>query len=188
MLCTAVLLSLSCVSLPFPKQRRIILIPYLSAKQTIMTSLTEIKTWLQQPHLKEGERKGLTVLFDGPQTSGKRQAAEVLAKETGKELHRVDLSQVVSKYIGETEKNLQKLFERAKEQGWILFFDEADALFGKRTDVKDSHDRYANLDTNFLLRQIEIHPGLVILATNKKQNLDPAFLRRFQTVLPFPGK
>jgi SpoVK/Ycf46/Vps4 family AAA+-type ATPase len=150
-------------------------------------SLKEIKTWLQQP-TKEKNSKGLAVLFDGPQTSGKWQAAEILAKETGKELHRVDLSQAVSKYIGETEKNLQQVFARAKEKNWILFFDEADALFGKRTDVKDSHDRYANLETNFLLQQIETHQGLVILSTNKKHNLDPAFLRRLRAVLTFPGK
>jgi len=153
-----------------------------------MTSLTEIKTWLQQPRLKQQERQGLAVLFDGSQTSDKLQAAEALAKETGKELHRVDLSQIVSKYIGETEKNLQQIFERAKEKAWILFFDEADALFGKRTDVKDSHDRYANLESTYLLQQIETHPGLVILATNKKQDLDPAFLRRFQIVRVLPEK
>ncbi|GAA4732687.1 ATP-binding protein [Flavisolibacter ginsenosidimutans] len=150
-----------------------------------MTSLKEIKTWLQQP-VKDKGTKSLVVLFEGQQNADKIKAAESLAKETGKELHRVELSQIQSKYIGETEKNLQQIFERAKEKAWILFFDEADALFGKRTDVKDSHDRYANLESTYLLQQIETHPGLVILATNKKQNLDPAFLRRFQIVRVLP--
>ncbi len=93
---------------------------------------------------------------------------------------------VVSKYIGETEKNLSVVFEKAESQGWILFFDEADALFGKRTDVKDSHDRYANQEVSYLLQRIEDHPGLSILATNLKGNIDKAFTRRFQTVLQFP--
>ena len=152
-----------------------------------MNSLNEIKAWLQQP-AKETYAKGAVVLFDGPQSADRLQAAERLAKETGKELHRVDLSQITSKYIGETEKNLKQLFERAQEKNWILFFDEADALFGKRTGVKDSHDRYANIETTYLLQQIEAHPGLVILATNAKQNIDSAFLRRFHAVLHFPEK
>ena len=152
-----------------------------------MNSVKEIKTWLQQSPKEKGA-KGLAVLFDGQQSTDALRAAQVLAKESGKELHRVDLSQMQSKYIGETEKNLEKIFEQAKDKSWILFFDEADALFGKRTNVKDAHDRYANADTTYLLQKIESHPGLVILATNYKQNIDPAFLRRLNAVLQFPPK
>lgn len=153
-----------------------------------MSSLAEIKTWLQQPSLKSKDAKGLSILFEGAQDSGALNAAEMLAKETGKPLHRIDLSTVVSKYIGETEKNIEVIFEKAKTAGAILFFDEADALFGKRTNVKDSHDRYANTAADFLLQQVSNHPGLVILATVQKAALDPALLKRFQTAVSFPVK
>jgi SpoVK/Ycf46/Vps4 family AAA+-type ATPase len=116
-------------------------------------------------------------------------AAEVLANHLRLSLHRIDLSAVVSKYIGETEKNLRKLFDAAEDGGVILFFDEADALFGKRSEVKDSHDRYANIEINYLLQRMEAYRGLAILATNMKSSLDPAFLRRLRFIVtfPFPG-
>ena len=116
-------------------------------------------------------------------------AAEVLANELRLDLFRIDLSAVVSKYIGETEKNLRRLFDAAELGGAILFFDEADALFGKRSEVKDSHDRYANIEINYLLQRMEQYGGLAILATNMKSALDPAFMRRLRFVVdfPFPG-
>ena len=116
-------------------------------------------------------------------------AAEVLAHDLRLDLYRIDLSAVVSKYIGETEKNLRRLFDAAEDGGAILFFDEADALFGKRREVKDSHDRYANIEINYLLQRMESYRGLAILATNMKAALDPAFLRRLRFVVnfPFPG-
>ena len=98
----------------------------------------------------------------------------------------MDLSKIVSKYIGETEKNLSAIFQRAKDKEWILFFDEADALFGKRTNVRDTHDRYANQEVSYLLQKIEEHNGLVFLSTNKKKNIDPAFMRRLRYVIDFP--
>ena len=101
-------------------------------------------------------------------------------------MFRIDLSRVVSKYIGETEKNLARLFDRAEHKNWILFFDEADALFGKRTEIRDAHDKYANQEVAYLLQRIEGHSGLVILATNQRGNVDEAFLRRFQAVIHFP--
>lgn len=135
--------------------------------------------------------RGLSVsaLFTGESGTGKTMAAEVLARELGLSLYRIDLSAVVSKYIGETEKNLRKLFDAAEDGGAILFFDEADALFGKRSEVKDSHDRYANIEVNYLLQRLESFRGLAILATNMKGALDSAFLRRLRFVInfPFPG-
>ncbi|MCB0555176.1 MAG: ATP-binding protein, partial [Phaeodactylibacter sp.] len=112
--------------------------------------------------------------------------ASLLGKYTGKDVYRVDLSMVVSKYIGETEKNLSNLFAKAENKDWILFFDEADALFGKRTDVKDAHDRYANQEVSYLLQRVEGYNGLVILASNFKSNIDDAFMRRFQSIIYFP--
>jgi hypothetical protein len=133
--------------------------------------------------------QGLSVLFAGDSGTGKTLAAEVLAGRLHLNLYRIDLSTVVSKYIGETEKNLSRLFDAAEDGGTILFFDEADALFGRRTEVKDSHDRYANIETNYLLQRIESFRGLAVLATNFKRALDPAFMRRLQFVVqfPFPG-
>ena len=131
------------------------------------------------------ERAG-AALFHGPRGTGKKMAAERIAKELGVELMRVDLSSVVSKYIGETEKNLRRIFEAAEKNGAILLFDEADAVFGKRSEVKDSHDRYANVAVDYLLQMMEEHPGVAILATNMKHNLEPAFLRRLRFVIDFP--
>jgi hypothetical protein len=132
---------------------------------------------------------GITVLFAGPSGTGKTMAAEVLASHLRLDLFRIDLSTVVSKYIGETEANLRRVFDAAEDGGAILFFDEADALFGKRTEVKDSHDRYANIEIDYLLQRMEAFGGLAILATNMKSALDAAFLRRLRFVLdfPFPG-
>jgi SpoVK/Ycf46/Vps4 family AAA+-type ATPase len=132
--------------------------------------------------------RGISALFSGPSGTGKTMAAEVLANHLKLDLYRIDLSAVVSKYIGETEKNLRRVFDAAEDGGAILFFDEADALFGKRSEVKDSHDRYANIEVNYLLQRMEDYRGLAILATNMKSLLDQAFLRRlrFQVDFPFP--
>ena len=132
---------------------------------------------------------GITALFAGESGTGKTMAAEVIASDLKLNLYRIDLSAVVSKYIGETEKNLRRLFDAAEQGGAILFFDEADALFGKRSEVKDSHDRYANIEINYLLQRMEAFSGLAILATNQKAALDPAFMRRLRFVVnfPFPG-
>ena len=131
-------------------------------------------------------RPGYRVLFHGPPGTGKTLTATLLARATGREVYRVDLSTVVSKYIGETEKNLAALFDQARNRDWILFFDEADALFGKRTNVKDAHDRYANQEVSYLLQRVEDFDGLVILATNFRANMDDAFLRRFNAIIRFP--
>lgn len=128
---------------------------------------------------------GLSVLFAGESGTGKTMAAEVLANALNLHLYRIDLSAVVSKYIGETEKNLRRLFDAAEDGGAILFFDEADALFGKRSEVKDSHDRYANIEINYLLQRIESYRGLAILATNLRSALDQAFMRRLRFILSF---
>lgn len=132
---------------------------------------------------------GISVLFTGESGTGKTMAAEVLANDLGLNMYRIDLSGVVSKYIGETEKNLRRLFDAAEDGGAILFFDEADALFGKRSEVKDSHDRYANIEVNYLLQRMEAYRGLAILATNMKKALDPAFTRRLRFIVSFtfPG-
>jgi AAA+ superfamily predicted ATPase len=129
---------------------------------------------------------GISALFAGASGTGKTMAAEVLANELRLDLYRIDLSGVVSKYIGETEKNLRRVFDAAEDGGAILFFDEADALFGKRSEVKDSHDRYANIEINYLLQRMESYRGLAVLATNMKNALDPAFLRRIRFVVSFP--
>jgi SpoVK/Ycf46/Vps4 family AAA+-type ATPase len=129
---------------------------------------------------------GISALFAGESGTGKTMAAEGIANTLNLDLYRIDLSGVVSKYIGETEKNLRSLFDAAEDGGAILFFDEADALFGKRSEVKDSHDRYANIEINYLLQRIEAYSGLAILATNMKSALDPAFLRRLRFIVDFP--
>ncbi len=129
---------------------------------------------------------GINTLFSGPSGTGKTMAAEVLANELRLDLYRIDLSQVVSKYIGETEKNLKKVFDAVEAGGAILLFDEADALFGKRSEVKDSHDRYANIEVSYLLQRMEDYRGLAILTTNMKEALDTAFLRRLRFIVQFP--
>ena len=130
--------------------------------------------------------RGLTALFAGPPGTGKTMTAQVLARDLGLDLYRVDLSRVMSKYIGETEKNLSRLFDEAQASGGVLFFDEADALFGKRSEVRDAHDRYANVEIGYLLQRMEEHEGAAILATNRVGDLDEAFLRRFHFLLDFP--
>jgi AAA+ superfamily predicted ATPase len=131
--------------------------------------------------------RGLTALFAGPSGTGKTMAAQVLARELGVDAYRIDLSRVMSKFIGETEKNLAGLFDAARSCGAMLFFDEAEALFGKRSEVSDAHDRYANVEIAYLLQRVEEHTGVVVLATNRMGDLDEAFLRRFQFVIDFPA-
>ncbi|WP_218668922.1 ATP-binding protein [Variovorax sp. KK3] len=160
---------------------------------TTLAQLEDIQLWLAHRHrlLHDwgfGRRTGPghVSLFHGPSGTGKTLSACLIGDRCGREVHRVDLSLVVSKYIGETEKNLARLFDAAEREGWILFFDEADALFGKRTSVNDAHDRYANQEVSYLLQRIEAFDGVVILATNLRHNIDDAFLRRFQSVVQFP--
>lgn len=129
---------------------------------------------------------GITALFAGASGTGKTMAAEVLARSLRLDLYRIDLSSVVSKYIGETEKNLRRVFDAAESGSVVLLFDEADALFGKRSEVKDSHDRYANLEVSYLLQRMELYQGLAILTTNLKDAIDPAFLRRIRFIVKFP--
>jgi adenylate kinase family enzyme len=155
--------------------------------------VNEIISWIQhgdklRSHWGENRhlRKGYRALFHGPPGTGKTLTAALLGKKTEVPVYRIDLSMVVSKFIGETEKNLARIFDRAANRNWILFFDEADALFGKRTEISDSHDRYANQEVSYLLQRVEEFPGVVILATNLKSNLDDAFIRRFQNVIYFP--
>ncbi len=130
--------------------------------------------------------RGLNALFIGPSGTGKTMAAEIIAGELQMDLYRIDLSCIVSKYIGETEKNLSQVFAEAEQSNAILFFDEADALFGKRTEVKDSHDRYANIEINYLMQRIEDYDGVVILATNLRTHIDEAFTRRLRFCIEFP--
>ena len=132
--------------------------------------------------------RGVSVLLSGPSGTGKTMAAEVIANDLNLDLYRIDLARIVSKYIGETEKNLRAVFDAAEASGAVLLFDEADALFGKRSEVKDSHDRYANIEVSYLLQRMEVYSGLAILATNMKGHLDAAFLRRIRYVIdvPFP--
>ncbi|HEV2387311.1 MAG TPA: ATP-binding protein [Candidatus Acidoferrales bacterium] len=142
------------------------------------------RTWGFGAKLSRG--RGISALFAGPSGTGKTTAAEVLARHLELDLYRIDLAGVVSKYIGETEKNLRGIFDAAERTGAILFFDEADALFGKRSEVKDSHDRYANIEVSYLLQRMEDYRGLAILATNRKASLDAAFLRRLRFIVDFP--
>ncbi|MCB9761865.1 MAG: ATP-binding protein [Alphaproteobacteria bacterium] len=130
--------------------------------------------------------RGIAALFSGPPGTGKTMAAAIIARETGRDMFRIDLSQVVSKYIGETEKHLDKVFSEAESTDVALFFDEADALFGKRTAVNDARDRYANIEVSYLLQRIDAYPGLIILATNLRKNMDEAFTRRLDVVVEFP--
>ncbi|ATL48368.1 AAA family ATPase [Chitinophaga caeni] len=139
--------------------------------------------WDAEQHFKPGYRS----LFYGPPGTGKTFTATLLGKKTNKPVFRIDLSMVISKYIGETEKNLSSLFNQAERKDWILFFDEGDALFSKRTNVRDAHDKYANQEAAYLLQRIEQFNGLVILATNFKNNIDEAFTRRFHSIIHFPA-
>jgi len=156
------------------------------------TEIKDLEIWLQHSDtflndwaMRKRVKPGFRVLFHGPPGTGKTLTASLLGKYTNKDVYRIDLSTVVSKYIGETEKNLSDLFNKAANKNWILFFDEADAIFGKRTNVRDAHDKYANQEVSYLLQRIESHSGLVILATNFKDNIDEAFMRRFQSICEF---
>lgn len=156
-------------------------------------ALEEINNWIEHQHtimedwgLKRILKAGYRALFYGPPGTGKTLAATLLGKKNNMDVYRVDLSMIVSKYIGETEKNLAKVFDLAENRNWILFFDEADALFGKRTSTNTSNDRHANQEVAYLLQRIEDFPGTVILATNLKSNIDEAFSRRFQSIIYFP--
>lgn len=131
-------------------------------------------------------RRGLTALFAGPSGTGKTMAAEVLASELGLDLYTVDLATVVDKYVGETEKNLDRIFAEAERVNGVILFDEADALFGKRSEVSDAHDRYANVEVAYLLQRMELFEGIAILATNLRANLDEAFTRRLDALVDFP--
>ncbi len=159
----------------------------------LKTQIKELESWLKYNDelmnkfsMRDKLPKGYRALFYGPPGTGKTFTAEILGNHLMRDVFKIDLSMVVSKYIGETEKNLELLFARAEDKGWILFFDEADALFGKRTNVRDAHDKYANQEVSYLLQRIEDYNGLVILATNMKNNIDEAFIRRFNSILKFP--
>ncbi len=156
--------------------------------------LEEIRIWLKHKNklMKDWgfENKifeGFKSLFHGPSGTGKSLATAVLGKQNNMPVYRIDLSMVISKYIGETEKNLSKIFDAAANKNWILFFDEADALFGKRSNIQNANDRFANQEVSYLLMRMEEYEGLAVLATNFKSNIDKAFLRRFQSVVHFPA-
>lgn len=160
--------------------------------QTLM-QIKELENWVNHNNtllfdwgMKKKLKPGYRALFYGPPGTGKTLTATLLGKYTNKPVFKIDLSMVVSKYIGETEKNLSNLFDKAQNKDWILFFDEADSIFGKRTNVRDAHDKYANQEVSYLLQRIESYPGLTILASNFKNNIDDAFMRRFQAVIYFP--
>lgn len=157
-----------------------------------MQQVREIEVWLSHEETLRTDwdmgkriKLGYRVLLSGPPGTGKTLTATLLGKHTNKDVYRIDVSMVVSKFIGETEKNLANLFNKAENKNWILFFDEADAVFGKRTEVRDAHDTYANQGVSFLLQRIENYNGLVILASNFKKNIDTAFTRRFQAIIEF---
>jgi hypothetical protein len=158
-----------------------------------LNQLIEIEAWLKHYDtlmvdwgMEKKLKPGYKSLFYGPPGTGKSLTASLLGKKTRIDVYKIELSKVISKYIGETEKNLARIFEKAENKGWILFFDEADALFGKRTNINDAHDRYANQEVSYLLQRIEDYNGLVILASNLKSNIDEAFQRRFQSMIYFP--
>ena len=158
-----------------------------------LSQINDISIWLEfhgrlmkDANLGRKVKPGFRSLFYGPPGTGKTLTAALLGKQFKKDVYRVDLSQVVSKYIGETEKNLENIFRKAETKNWILFFDEADALFGKRTNVQNSHDKYANQEVSYLLQRVEDFAGLLILASNFKNNLDEAFIRRFHSIIHFP--
>jgi len=156
-------------------------------------AINDLKIWMQHNEAFMNEwqmdkkvKPGYRALFYGPSGTGKTLTATLLGKEFQKDVYRIDLSQVVSKYIGETEKNLEKVFNKAEYKDWILFFDEADALFGKRSNLQSAHDKYANQEVSYLLQRVEDFAGLIILASNLKSNIDQAFIRRFNAIIHFP--
>lgn len=161
--------------------------------QSTKDALKELLAWpshgkklIEELQMKKNIQQGYRALFYGPSGTGKTLTASLLGKKVDRPVYRIDLSQLVSKYIGETEKNLEKIFNIAEDRDWILFFDEADALFGKRTSIGSSNDRFANQETAYLLQRVETCKNIVILASNLKGNLDEAFTRRFQSIVYFP--
>ena len=164
----------------------------LVVQDNLLDGLEEIKAYTQYGQQLKNDHQfgkkikpGFKVLFTGPPGTGKTLTATLLGKSCEMDVYRIDLSMVVSKYIGETEKNLSQVFDMAESKDWILFFDEADALFGKRSNISDSYDRYANQEVSFLLQRMEDCDALIILCSNFKKNIDEAFFRRFQLVLDF---
>jgi hypothetical protein len=179
----------------FPARRLVATLDWcdLVLPDAILEEVEEIRAWIEHRHtllidwrLDRQLKPGFRSLFYGPPGTGKTLTASLLGKSTGLDVYRIDLSLVVSKWVGDTEKNLAAVFDQAQQQEWILFFDEADALFGKRTQTASAHDRYANQEVAYLLQRIEEFPGIVILATNLKGNIDEAFARRFQSMVYFP--
>jgi len=167
--------------------------PDLILGADVLAEIENINTWarhattiLDDWGLGRSIKRGYRSLFYGPPGTGKTLTATLIGKHAGVDVYRIDLSMVVSKYIGETEKNLANVFDQAENKNWVLFFDEADALFGKRTATSSSNDRYANQEVSYLLQRVEDFPGIVILATNMKANIDEAFARRFQSLVHFP--
>ena len=180
------------VNFPARRVKTVLEWEHLILPSGTLEQLDEIRNWilhgetlLSEWGMRDKLAPGFTSLFHGPPGTGKTLSACLLAKYCERDVYKVDLSLMVSKYIGETEKNLAVIFDAAEHKNWILFFDEADALFGKRTTVTDSHDRYANQEISFLLQRIEEFAGVVILASNFKTNIDDAFIRRFQSVIQF---
>ena len=182
-------------SITFPAQRIETQLEWndLVLNEQTAQQISELETWIKYGKVLNEDwemskklKPGYRVLFHGPPGTGKTLTASLLGKYTNRDVYRVDLSMVVSKYIGETEKNLHNLFAKAESKDWILFFDEADALFGKRTNVKDAHDKYANQEVSYLLQRVEDYNGLTILASNLRSNIDDAFTRRFQSIIHFP--
>lgn len=164
----------------------------LVLNKVVIAQVMEIQAWLEHSsellkdwNMQKKMKQGFRALFYGPPGTGKTFTASLLGKKTNKQVYKIDLSMVISKNIGETEKNLGILFDIAEHKDWILFFDEADALFGKRTNIRDAHDKYANQEAAYLLQRMEGYPGLVILATNFKENIDKAFTRRIHTIIEF---
>ena len=157
-----------------------------------LSQIHQIEKWIKSNNARKvnspritKRKRGYSALFYGPGT-GKTLTASLLGKYTNRNAYRIDLSMVISKYIGETEKNLAQVFNKADHKGWILFFDEADALFGKRTGVEDAHDKYANQEVSYLLQRIETYNGIVIIASESKTNIEETFLRLLDMVINFP--
>lgn len=193
--CTSGLCHKPDYSISFPAKRittklgwdDLVLAPQVLAEvENIKTWIKHSKTIMQDWGLEKSIKPGYRSLFYGPPGTGKTLTATLIGAELGVDVYRIDLSMVVSKYIGETEKNLANVFDQAENKDWILFFDEADALFGKRTQTSSSNDRYANQEVSYLLQRVEDFSGIVILATNLKANIDEAFARRFQSLVYFP--